>query len=452
VEFVVDKITDRPSRLNILEWARGQTIEQLNDLGLGVVFASALLEDEFSMVQRAYAAIIQPGCVKPEGLHALRKMLRDLAFHARGELLQDNPASQMKAGWMARVLKLYDDEYQKLWVTASPRPAPRPLLTFEYAKTPPAIEAHLFVRKFYGGHGSRLHDIGYRFATALRNGGWDAVLTDPTYEPFPATRGTRAKGPLAIVDADGLFDADYGRQLIFFERLRHKYERVVAVVFDPWGPWVAERVTEISPLVDCFWSPSPDSLGELFSASSPRISYFPFPVGLSDALRHKGPAPQDRPSRIAFSGSVEPFNFSRLYWVLHLQGYPDLFSIDVSQMVNDGLDVEVSLAAYIARLGRTIACLSLTKRSSGAHIITGRTFDVLSLGRLLVQERCEDMLSYFDREQHFCEFETVDDLLTIAEEVRSNSRRMQEIAESGARFFEERYSDRAAVQHLTTLL
>jgi hypothetical protein len=208
--------------------------------------------------------------------------------------------------------------------------------------------------------------------------------------------------------------------------------------------------------VDVIWTPDPDS--QLFAdpVIRAKATFFPVAVGIDPILSKLDPGLLNSSAfekkSMSFVGSIEVFNFYRVFWFLYLNRMPDKFDFKISSVGNDGLSVEDSMEKYLARLFSTSYCLNFTRRSNGYRSPTGRIFDVLAAGRLLIQERCDEAHCYIVPGEHFVEFETVYELIELAERVQGDTPALMRIAEAGQKFWVDRYGDYALTRHLSTFL
>jgi hypothetical protein len=339
-----------------------------------------------------------------------------------------------------------DPEFARI-KTAADRPPHAPsLLAFDCVPTIPAkLRVNLFVRtRFFGEH-SRMHDIGVRIQSALARADIDvrAFSLDEQGPDLP-------ESDLVLVDDPLIFRKDPIRKRAFLERLRASTRRLGCLEFDPWTATLASRIAQNRDLYDFIWAPAPTRIQNGQIAGLPTC-LIPFPTGCDDifekyALESRAPPGED----IRFCGGIEEYNFHRYFWILALSLLSEAIPCEVTNHLDDGLDVGTSLARYVERLSASYAALSFTMRSDGTSIVVGRTFDALRLGQLLVQEYCPDARYYLTPNEHFLEFQTVEELDAIRAAVRD--RAFENIRKNGQEIFAQRYSDEAILRHLATFL
>ena len=159
--------------------------------------------------------------------------------------------------------------------------------------------------------------------------------------------------------------------------------------------------------------------------------------------------------RVRFLGRVRPFNIDRMFWLLALSRYEPFVEFvrsDVHAPLGNGRDEGARFADYLAELSETTGCCSLARRWNGTLTATGRTFEAVALGRVLVQEFAEEVRSFLVPEEHYLEFENLAELLEIAERIARADARLETVAQAGRAYFWNTYADHHIVRHLSHLL
>lgn len=170
-----------------------------------------------------------------------------------------------------------------------------------------------------------------------------------------------------------------------------------------------------------------------------------FSTSLDAALSSGGPL-------MSFRGQVGVSSASRTYWFLASAGRDDRIDYTGSDYGDDHLDAAASHNLYIKRLTATPACLNFGRRIAPQSITTGRVFDVMQFGRLLVEEICLDTRHYFVPNEHYLEMDSYRDVLEITSRLAARDPRLVEIAWAGREYHRKYYSAAAIVRHLTTLI
>lgn len=326
------------------------------------------------------------------------------------------------------------------------------LLEFEYATTvDPSVHGVVFFREFMFTEGSRKHEFGHRIQTALSSQGWNVLLLENSEIVSYSCVGKR---DFVLVDTAvfGLLPDDVTR-CACFERLRQYFRKIIVIEADPWSSQHSQALRSVAEYVDYIWGFTTE--WELLADPCFKDKGLLFPnVGGFDHLTQLKILPCNWDScRFNFTGSVLSYNLNRAYWVLELlrRGMP--VSIKVTYPgVDDGLDRESSLRFYARELASTYASLNFTTRKDGSRIITGRSVEIISLNRLLIQEHCPSFHKYYTDGEHFLEFNDIDGLCTAIDFLSMHPKVAQKICAQGYEFYHERYSSRKMVEYIQMLL
>jgi hypothetical protein len=325
-------------------------------------------------------------------------------------------------------------------------------LDFAYATTvSPSVRGVVFFREFMFSQGSRKHEFGHRIQTALASQGWDvALLANPELLHYT----TSSPLDFALVDT-ALFDLlpDPESRFNCFKRLRQYVKKIIVIEPDPWASPYDVLVREISSQVDYVWGFTSewDILAD--PCCIDKGIFFPNVGGFDHLRQLKLAVCNWETCTFNFTGSVLSYNLNRAYWVLELlrRGMPVSTTITCPS-VDDGLDRESSLQLYAHSLASTHAALNFTTRRDGSRIITGRSAEIISLNRLLIQESCPVFHDYYQNGEHFLEFGDIDGLCTVIDFLSTHPTVAQRICSQGYQFYQERYSSRKMVEHIQTLL
>ena len=176
---------------------------------------------------------------------------------------------------------------------------------------------------------------------------------------------------------------------------------------------------------------------------------------LSTPLPHDGNfTPPDQPlnPKMLFAGSVSGFNWHRAFWLsaCHHRGLP--IEQKVSNHATDGLSALDSYRVYMQGLSASTSCINFAMRSDLTSIVTGRCFEVIVSGSLLVQEATPDMHYYFTAGEHYLEFSTFSELCAIARFITENKDEAEAIRRNGYDFVREKYGDDKIVGYIDEFL
>lgn len=299
---------------------------------------------------------------------------------------------------------------------------------------------------------SRLFEIGPIMVASMNNYGWNASLVgmkclDHLAEDFRITLETclHERADVLMLD-EQLIEAPVARaarkQMI--GRLRQELPniKIVALHLDPWS-LDTPLLVEAMPDVDAVWTFAPD----LPAWHQPSVKDRVFMAPLPHAGDYGGPIlPLD--GRMRFIGSINAFNWHRFFW-LSAAAVTDLpLDTQKSQHVADGLSVVESYLGYIRRLADGRCSVNFSMRPNLMPAITGRTFEILASGSLLVQERAPDLDCFLTAGEHYLSFSSVAELRAIADFIRDKPEQAEEIRRAGNAFFRATFSDDKVIGYL----
>lgn len=324
------------------------------------------------------------------------------------------------------------------------------LIAFDYAKClNNSVKGVVFFRECVFEHGSRKHEFGYRIATAMASQGWEISLLSVVDIPHFCVNG---QYDVALVDVAAL-GVSSGSADVVLTVLRRYFRKIIMIEPDPWRGSKDALLLEVADYIDCIWGFTAD--WKLIKTPQFRAKSILFPnVGGFETLDHNmvSPISWDHAS-FSFVGSVQIYNIHRVYWLLEMLLKDMPISIRVTDPeVDDGLDRSLSLLQYAKSLASSSASINFTTRCDGTRILTGRSVEVISLKRLLIQETCPVFHRYYIEGEHFLEFSDIDGLEVLIDFLSSHPKTAQLIAEQGYRFYQDRYSSKKMIEHLQTWL
>ncbi|MBI3517543.1 MAG: glycosyltransferase family 1 protein [Proteobacteria bacterium] len=135
--------------------------------------------------------------------------------------------------------------------------------------------------------------------------------------------------------------------------------------------------------------------------------------------------------RGCFIGSMSYINMSRLAWWVETQraGLP----IDFIETFQTSPEL-ASDRAYMETLRSHQLSINLTRRATGATILTGRTIETMLAGGVLVEEDSVDTRYFFKPGIHFMPFKTLADLREITAALLDDPARRHALAAEGHRW------------------
>jgi hypothetical protein len=84
--------------------------------------------------------------------------------------------------------------------------------------------------------------------------------------------------------------------------------------------------------------------------------------------------------------------------------------------------------------------VNLTRRSTGVHIVTGRSLEVPALGGVLLEENCFDTRYFLKPGVHYVPFETFTDLRELIPWLIENQEYRQRLAAAGQAWVRRHFS------------
>lgn len=308
-----------------------------------------------------------------------------------------------------------------------------------------AMRKHVFP----GKADSRLFEMGLRFESAMKVYGWRASYLGLTFNH--RTDYAAITDVCLRVKADILFLDDYpvlapgthdDRSTMLAElRRKRPTMKVVAVHLDPWqiDPSI---LVKTGAEVDAIWAHFPANPVWRDPALADKFIPVPFP--------HAGNLGQPTTplsTQLTFSGAVFAYNWHRALWLAGvLHGLP--LGLQMSTHTEDGIPILDSYAAYFRRIEESACAVNFSMRPDLSRIITGRAFETLLAGALLVQEEAPDMDSYFIPGEHYLSFATVPELRAIARFIAENPEAAEDIRRTGNAFARAQYNDEKLIGYL----
>ena len=180
--------------------------------------------------------------------------------------------------------------------------------------------------------------------------------------------------------------------------------------------------------------------------------------------RHFGTTNRPLLPQIFFRGTMRHPHWARVLWL----AAADRSGLPIQWEINQFLHTnEISLydsspnyqkwlmedyATYMRKLTDATCCLSILMFGDMAHYLTGRSFEVLLSGALLIQEYSPLMHNHFIPGEHYLEFTTIAELSSITRFITENREEAEEVRRRGYAFARECYSDERIVSQIDQLL
>ncbi len=341
----------------------------------------------------------------------------------------------------------------------------RPLLTFE---RPPkdgrrsrSVVVAVSERFHPANPQSRLLDIGPLIVAALDGYGWKTAfygLQSLSDRPLIQRDWDALLRLCRDHQAEAVFIQEFLPDTIspddlasFTSALRRACPglQVVALYFDPWDRQRWPAIRAAAEVVDRIWAPWP-SLA-LWSGETLREKVMFLPIPHEGLGGYSGPS-RSRGMILSFVGGVDSANWPRAFWLSSLKKAGVPLRVTITQRRDNQMPPLESHRAYMKSLGAAGCALNFSRRLDGSKILTGRTFEAILAGALLVQERTEDVDYYFTSNEHYLEFSTVGDIIQINEMIRREPEKIMEMRWRAFRHYQAHYSGAQIAACLDKLL
>lgn len=316
----------------------------------------------------------------------------------------------------------------------------------------PNVNGIVFFRDNVMGPGSRKHEFGLRIQKSLASQGWKVSLqSSEQLLGFSTT----AIYDFVLIDIALLNIAGMPREQVvdMLIKIRRNSLKIIVVEPDPWCPEHNKLFVDILDYVDFIWGFSTDWQLLREKKFSDKAILFPNVGGFDDLTALAGSLPDWNRCTFSFIGSIGIPNLHRMYWCLESlhRKLPIRYTITIPGR-DDGMGREASLLNYATLLSASHVGINYVKRFDGTRILTGRTIELISLKRLLLQETCPAMKSYFVEGEHFLEFSDMNGLCNAIDFIRTHPKTAQFIAREGHEYYLQHYSCKKLVEHFQTCL
>ena len=318
---------------------------------------------------------------------------------------------------------------------------------------------------FQRGSNSRLFDIGPRMVAAITHYGWHAELYDideprdenhaiVTYHTIVELCRHKRYDVLILDDEILVGLHDHYMEMLNQLRQITPSLKIVGYRLDTWEVNFYEArkliLEATASHLDLLWDFTTPSLPlwkkpELAN----KVLCMPPPFAWNHGSVDKPLIPH-----LLFAGSIKGFNWHRAFWIAAMEHLKLPFTKKISTHLPDDLPPLVSYHYYMKELAEATCSLSLAMRPDYKHtcIVTGRSYEILLSGSLLVQEAAPDMDHFLIAGEHYLEFSSVAELSAIMRFITENRQEAEEIRRRGHAFVKERYSDKNIIGYLDKAL
>ena len=330
----------------------------------------------------------------------------------------------------------------------------RKTIKFDYKKEfHKPLRIDLFIRERWQENNpqSRLFDCGFRLKESLRNSKWSPEVYPISTTCLDGTNKAQVSD-IAIIDFQSslFFDPSFCHE--FLSKAKAKYRVLIAILFDPWMDFLPRCLQSYSQYFDILWNTAPEQSDNLSPYHRCHEMRFPFiATTLSRSALLTKREERGREDLLAFIGSIAVFNKDRLFWRTALAEKPEIKFI-LSTHDDDQLDAIRSYERFLDTITKYEYHLNFCKRSNGARIATGRCFELISMKKGLIQEECPELEYFLEREEHYLDFSTPDNLLDLYDNIRSDPGKIKKVINSATEFFDAHYSNLKFQEHLNFLI
>lgn len=316
----------------------------------------------------------------------------------------------------------------------------------------PNVKGMVFFRALFMGPGSRKHEFGLRIQKCLASQGWDVGLLSPDSMQAFSTSETFDFALIDIALLNALISPD-DSALEVLKRIRRNFRKIIVIEPDPWSSDHTALFEEVIDQVDFVWGFTSDWSLLSEPGFSGKAILFPNVGGFDDMISDLDSLGDWSRCSFGFVGSIGIPNLPRIYWALESLHRKLPIKYDITEPGrDDGMSREASLNSYAKLLASSHVGVNFVKRLDGTRILTGRTLEIVSLKRLLLQERCPAMNSYFVEGEHYLDFSDIDGLCTAIEFIEGHPKTARLIAREGHDYYMQHYSGRKLVEHFQVLL
>ncbi len=300
---------------------------------------------------------------------------------------------------------------------------------------------------------SRLLEQGPTMVAALNNYGWNARFHGFNFNKQEiqdaerlAARCLEEKPDVLILDAV-LYNFPRPLQVLTEMRRALPDMKIVALYFDAWSVRLKQLKTTIS-LTDLIWTVSPDFEPWKEPEFAGKVAHLVLPRGGD----YGGPILPLQP-RIFFGGGVAAYNWHRALWIAaaRQEGLP--LDTNLNAFFDDKLPPLESYQAFMRRLADGRCAINFSMRQDMKTFpVTGRSFEIVAAGALLVQETSPEMDCYFIAGEHYLPFSSFAELRGVVDFLREQPEEAERIRRAGNAFYRARYHDDLLIGHLDNAL
>lgn len=338
------------------------------------------------------------------------------------------------------------------------RPETSAPITLESARQPTRGQRVLIAlrgRVFPQDPQSRVFEVGPLLQDAMTAYGWDAALFNMEWFASMADDFTRLEEAARAYRPDILV---LDEQVVQLKEARTLRSRVISVLrqalprikivglhLDPWSVAGDDLVTSASD-VDLAWTFAPSLPAWRDPAFNEKVLKAPLPYPIAR------PPTDICTDAICFHGSIASYNWHRWLWLAAAARAGITVQTTITSHKTDNLPPQESFIRYLHSLSSNGSVLNLGMRSDLSVALTGRTFEALAAGALLIQEATPELDQFLVAGEHYLPFRSITELRAVADFIAAWPTEALAIRQRGHQFFQERYAPGKIISYLDRAL
>lgn len=223
----------------------------------------------------------------------------------------------------------------------------------------------------------------------------------------------------------------------FMEEIRRlSGARAIGAMCDAWDSVCVPMADYWLPAIDAMYHFAPGSPMERPSIAPDKLIWSGYPVNRAQFYN----AP-DKDLAISFSGTY-PFG-NRPFWIsAAASAARELNLQNISIKAHDRQQNDAAtMDEYAAVMRRSKIVLNLPARHNGKFAVTGRIWQALHCGALLLEEHTELTEAYFVPYVHYVPFRSAEELTRLIHFFHENEREARRIGDNAAEFMASEYAE-----------
>lgn len=237
------------------------------------------------------------------------------------------------------------------------------------------------------------------------------------------------------------------KEMISQLKRENRQIKILGFLGDAWWHGAFYLTEPVMNLYDMIIDVSGPSL-PLWSKSwcKNKVIHIPVPSGCDNGALDYHPLM----TTMLFNGSIGVNTPHRAFWI----AATDRLGLQVNKIVStyEHCPALESYEKYKQRIVEATCVLNLVMRYNQDSIVNGRVFETILNGALLVQEFTPDIHYFFIPGEHYFEFSSVAELVSITNFIKENREEAEEVRRCGSAFAREHYNDKKLIGYLDKAL